>query len=179
MGPLRNFNSVAIIDSRDILFKTKGCSKTIQRPSLYGTSFGALESIMATLLEFFLKKKQRYFSKLKVVVRPQWPCLYGKSCGALESILPSLLKFWPNKNSLKKRGDIFFKTKGCSQTIQRPCLCGTSFGALDSTMATLLKLLLNTNSSKNKEIYFSKQKVVVRPYRGLAYMEQVLGLSSQ
>jgi hypothetical protein len=37
---------------RDIFFKTKGCSRTIKRPYLYGTSFGALESIMAALFKF-------------------------------------------------------------------------------------------------------------------------------
>ena len=39
--------------SRDIFFKTKGCSGTIKRPYLYGKSFGALESIMATLLKCY------------------------------------------------------------------------------------------------------------------------------
>ena len=38
---------------RDIFFKTKGCSGTIKRPYLYGKSFGALESIMATLLKCY------------------------------------------------------------------------------------------------------------------------------
>ena len=66
---------------RDIFFKTKGCSRTIKRSYLYGTSFGALESIMATLLKLFLNKKSskirrdiflktKKFSKLKVVVGP-------------------------------------------------------------------------------------------------------------
>jgi hypothetical protein len=41
----------------------------------------------------------------------------------------------------KIKGEIFFKTIGCSKTIERPCLYGTSSGALHSIMATLLKLL--------------------------------------
>ena len=37
---------------RDIFLKTKGCSRTMKRPYLYGTSFAALKSIMATLWKF-------------------------------------------------------------------------------------------------------------------------------
>jgi hypothetical protein len=38
---------------KDIFFKTKGCNRTIKKPCLYETSFGALESIIATLLKFY------------------------------------------------------------------------------------------------------------------------------
>ena len=58
-----------------------------------------------------------------------------------ESTMATLLKWLLNRNFSKIKGEIFFKTIGCSKTIERPCLYGTSSGALHSIMATLLKLL--------------------------------------
>ena len=88
------------IQARPIFFQTKGRSRTIMSQSLYGTGFGALESIMATLLKLLLNKdsskiRSDIFFKTKGCSKTiQRPCLYGTSFGALDSsIMATLLKF--------------------------------------------------------------------------------------